>query len=1296
MEGALQLDAYRMSLSGLAPLATAIAMLLLGVFVVARERGSRESVLFGVLAVTVTVWLGCFSAMYLANAERVALFWAKTAYLGITFIAPAVLSFAVAVTRDWPRRRRLVAASWLVSTLLCAASVGTDALFRDLEHYPWGYYPRFRWLGVPFLAVFFVQLGLALRQYWVDHRAAQSAIHRQRARWLLVAFSIAYLGCIDYVPAYGVQLYPFGYVPVFAFIVLSAWTIRRFRLVDFTPELAAREILATVADPLIVCDGEGRIRLLNPAAASVLGRRPEEIAGRPIADLVPPPDQGRLAALLAGGETRDQSIDLRSRDGGAVPVELAVSPLRDRGGAVVGSVLVARDARPHLRAQAALAASEARYRALFEANPIPMWVSDRDTLRFLAVNDAAVRDYGYSRDEFLTMTIRGLLSPTERDGREAVAPPPHDLRPATERRLRTRDGRTLEVEVTWHALDLGGRPALLELATDVTQRNRAMQALRASEERFRAVAETAAEGIVTADVRGHIVYVNDALERMFGYGRGELAGQPLTLLMPERYHEAHQRGLLRLISTGESRVLGKRLALHGRRRDGGEFPLELSLAAWSTLEGRFFTGILADTSEQQRAAEALRQSEETFRTFTESAPAAIFICEGERFRYMNQAAESMTGYSAADLLAMRSWEVAAPGSRDVLRAMLVPEQGELVPARREVRLLTYPHGERWVDLTVAPLASHGRAAAMITAYDVTESKLAHDMVRASERRLRDMLENVKLAALTLDTEGLVTYCNDYLLELLGCNMEELVGSAWFQRWVPAEQCERLQSAFSSNLAAGTAAPHDEYEIVTRDGDRRLVSWSHTVLRGLHGEVVGTASIGADITERKRVEERLAHEALHDSLTGLPNRALFMDRLRSALARARRRDDYRLAVLFLDLDRFKVVNDSLGHLQGDQLLIQVSRRLESCVRPGDTIARLGGDEFTILLEELEQTAEAVHAGTRIRGELAAPFDLAGHEIFVTASVGIALGAARYVHPEDLLRDADTALHSAKAQGKTAQQVFDTPMHERAVAALQLENDLRRALDRDEYRLHYQPIVELAGGRLIGFEALVRWQHPERGLMAPDSFITVAEETGLILPLGDWVLGEALRQLKVWERQVPRSRELALTVNLSSRQFAQPDLVARIGSALRAAGVAAGRLKVEITESLIVQNQDTAADMLRGIKDLGCSVCLDDFGTGYSSLNYLLRFPIDTLKVDRSFLADLGRGSRNSEIVLAVIGLAQRLGLGVIAEGVENERQRAHLVELGCVFGQGFLFSKPLDAERAGTAVEVGEVPPPVAQ
>jgi diguanylate cyclase (GGDEF)-like protein/PAS domain S-box-containing protein len=1169
----LGLDIHGARMLALPPLATAGAMLLLGLFVLWRERASREGALFAVLAITVTVWLGCFSAMYLSSDEAVALFWARAAYLGITFIAPAAFSFAVAVTRDWPGQRRRVAASWLISALLCAASVGTGALVRDLYRYPWGYYPRFRWLGVPFLAVFFAQLALALRQYWADHRRAKSAVHRQRTRWLLVSFAIAYLGCVDYVPAYGVRLYPFGYIPIFVFIVLSAWTIRHFRLVDFTPELAAREILATVADPLIVCDREGRIRLLNQAASSVLGHRPAEMMGRAVEDLATAADHARLAELVSRGGAHEESIALRARDGEPVPVELAVSPLRDRGGAVVGRVLVARDARPHLRAQAALAASEARYRDLFEANPMPMWVYDTETLQLLAVNGTAARDYGYPRDEFLAMTIRDILMPAEPTRRDESlgSAKESSARPASWR-LRTRDGRTLEVEITSHALDFGGRPARLVLAADVTARNRAEQEVRASEERF-------------------------------------------------------------------------------------------------------------------------RQSEQTFRTLTESAPAAIFICEAGRFVYMNHAAELMTGYPAAALRSIPAWEIAEPTSRDLLRALLSPDYGELVPARREVCLDTRHGDERWVDLTVAPLPGRGAGASMITAYDITESKLTHDMARASERRLRDMLENVKLAALTLDTEGVVTYCNEYLLELLGCDMEELAGSRWFSLWVPADQRDTLQSAFSSNLAAGMTAPHDEYPIVTRHGDSRLISWSHTVLRGLHGEITGTASIGADVTERKRAEQRLVHEALHDALTGLPNRSLFMDRLGTALARARRRNDYRLAVLFMDLDRFKVVNDSLGHFQGDNLLIQLSRRLERCLRPADTIARLGGDEFTFLLEELAEAGDAERLALRFKGELALPFDLAGHEVYLTASIGIALGAARYLHPEDLLRDADTALHRAKAQSKGAHQVFDTPMHEHAVAALQLENDLRRALDRNEFVLHYQPIVALAGFRLAGFEALVRWQHPHQGLLPPDSFIKVAEETGLILPLGDWVMREALRQLKQWQRGTPRAHELAMTVNLSSRQFGQPDLVARIGGALREAGVAPDRLKVEITESLIVQSPATAADMLHALKGLGCSVCLDDFGTGYSSLSYLLRLPIDTLKVDRSFLADLSRGSRNSQIVWAVIELAKRLGIDVIAEGVETESQRAQLVELGCVLGQGFLFSRPLAAHGAGALLAAGQVPPP---
>lgn len=435
----------------------------------------------------------------------------------------------------------------------------------------------------------------------------------------------------------------------------------------------------------------------------------------------------------------------------------------------------------------------------------------------------------------------------------------------------------------------------------------------------------------------------------------------------------------------------------------------------------------------------------------------------------------------------------------------------------------------------------------------------------------------------------------------------------------------------------------------------------------------------EINERNIAEEKLLHDALHDSLTSLPNRSLFMEQLGYAIIRAKQRQNYLFAVLFLDLDRFKVVNDSLGHLIGDQLLIAFVRRLEVCLRPKDMVARLGGDEFVILLEDIKDINDATQIADRIQKELHLPFILNGHEIFITTSIGIALSTASYDQPEEILRDADTVMYRAKALGKARYEVFDKAMHERAVELLQLENDLRRVLERQELQICYQPIVALKTGRINGFEALVRWQHPQRGLVSPMDFIPIAEETGLIVPIGYWVLQEACCQIRAWQEHFVSTEPLTISVNFSGKQFAQPDFIQKIEQILTETGLDGHTLKLEITESVLIENAASAAAMFLQLKKLGVQVYIDDFGTGYSSLSYLHRFPIDVLKIDRSFVSRMSDNNNNSEIVRTIVTMADNLNMKVIAEGIETGEQLNQLREMRCEDGQGYLFAKPLTIE-----------------
>jgi diguanylate cyclase (GGDEF)-like protein len=459
------------------------------------------------------------------------------------------------------------------------------------------------------------------------------------------------------------------------------------------------------------------------------------------------------------------------------------------------------------------------------------------------------------------------------------------------------------------------------------------------------------------------------------------------------------------------------------------------------------------------------------------------------------------------------------------------------------------------------------------------------------------------------------------------------------------------------------------------------------------DVVEALEIGANDYVTKPIDFSIALARIRtqvaarraDPLTGLPNRVLFMTRLDRLVARG----SGSFTVFFLDVDRFKIINDSLGHLAGDELLIALARRLEQSLRSSDTLsrfegehtlARLGGDEFTILLDGVTAAADAVAIAERLLGVVAQPFDLHGREVFVSVSIGIVMSAPRYDDGEGMVRDADTAMYRAKALGKARCEIFDTSMLEAAEERLRLESDLRHAVARQELVVHYQPIVGLADGRLCGFEALLRWRHPQRGLISPEDFIPAAEETGLIVPIGQWIMREACRQMRAWDAEFPEYAGLMINVNLSARQCMQPDLVPSVRQILTETGLAADRLKLEITEGVVLDNSDTVVAILNDLRTLGVQLGLDDFGMGYSALSYLRQFPFQTLKIDRSFVNAMQEDG-NTEIIRAIVSLATGLEMNVTAEGVETAEQVAHLKDLECEFGQGYYFHKPLTPHDA---------------
>jgi diguanylate cyclase (GGDEF)-like protein/PAS domain S-box-containing protein len=649
-------------------------------------------------------------------------------------------------------------------------------------------------------------------------------------------------------------------------------------------------------------------------------------------------------------------------------------------------------------------------------------------------------------------------------------------------------------------------------------------------------------------------------------------------------------------------------------------------------------------------------------------------------RYASPAFERMLGYAPEEVVGkMNVLDHVHPD--DLPHVLEETEKalsaGGVVTNRAEYRFRHKDGSWRWIESAGTYLLDDPHVKGVVVQIrDITERKRIEEALREAEERFRRSFDDAAIGMALVGRDGRWLQVNRSLCEILGYQEEELLGKT-FQDITHPDDLDVDLDNLRRMLTGETRTYQTEKRYLHREGHVVWILLSVSLVHDEEGEPLYFISQIQDITDRKALEERLHYQAFHDSLTDLPNRQLFMDRLGQALSRTRRRHK-RVAVLFMDLDGFKVVNDSLGHDVGDLLLTAVAQRLRRCLRPEDTLARFGGDEFVVLIEAVDNPAQAVQVAERITEELRRPILMEGRDLYVIASIGISLGDARTHDADGLLREADTAMYRTKDEGGNF-RVFNPAMYERAFRRLEVENDLRRAIEQEEFVLHYQPMVDLQTGELWGMEALVRWEHPERGLLEPSEFVPVAEESGLVIQMGEQVLRESCFKAKEWQEENPRIPPLVMFVNLSASQLSRLDLADTVERVLGETGLEGSCLILDVTETVYVKVLAGNTAMLDRLRGLGVRFSIDDFGTGYSSLSYIRRLPADAIKIDQFFIKGLGENVEDTAVVRMIIELAHALGLEVIAEGVESEEQAALLREMDCDFAQGYHFSRPLPPE-----------------
>lgn len=1062
-------------------------------------------------------------------------------------------------------------------------------------------------------------------------------------------------------------------------------------------EASFQNLIENANDPIYTIDLQGNCTYLNKAGENLVGYSREEFCHLNIADLVAPEHLDlarRMVALKLETKTPViYELELIAKNKRRIVVELSTKAICKSGEpigmqGIVHDITARRQAENQLRENLSLLAST------FEATADGILVVDRANRivscnsRYLSItkmpkelietgDNARMMGFALDRladpEDFLKRT-RVLTDQPENQSYDTVE---------------FEDGRIYERSSHPQILD-GEVIGRVVSFRDITERQLVENTLRQSEANLAAAQRITHLGSWEVDLRNlqnvndNEVRWSDEVYRIFGYEPKQME------VSIERFFDSiHRKDASRVRRTFFSTVARRKnldieyrvvLPNGGERIHHGQAEI---ICDEQTKQPLKLIGTVQDITKRRRAEEALRQSEEKYRTILEIIEEGYYEVDLEgNFTFFNDALANAIKYDKEEIIGLNFRQYLSQQTADELVGVCRRVSATRQPVTNlEYEILCKDGTRMFVESSVAIVLNQENEPVGFRGIirDVTTRKQAEYALRESESKFRTLIESTNEGLLQVDADDRTLFVNNRLCEMVGYSSEELMSANWMKLLLDEEGRILVRQA-NERRRRGIS---DGYEVCLgkKSGEILWANVSGAPITDSAGKICGSLGVFTDITQKKRVEEQLLHDAFHDNLTGLANRALFMDHLRMAIERGRSRHSNLYAVLFLDFDRFKVINDSLGHAEGDNLLKQIARRLETATRTGDLVARLGGDEFVVLLSEMLDQSDAVQIAERIQNNLKTPFELSEREVFVSASIGIALSTAGHTRAEDMLRDADIAMYRAKAKGRARYQVFDEAMHQQAATQLEIETELRQALERGEFVLHYQSIVNLETNRLAGFETLVRWIHPQRGMIPPKDFISAAEETNLILPLGRWILEESCRQMRRWQRRNPLANDLKVSVNLSSRQFLQTDLAEQIAATLAATELAPHCLKVEITESYLMENSESAIEIMKRLREIGVEISLDDFGTGYSSLSYLHRLPVDYIKIDRSFVSRMIENKENFEIVFTIIKLAQNLKKKVIAEGIETIEQLNHLKNLRCEFGQGYYFSEPLAASAA---------------